>query len=129
MYDLKDYRMIVSLLPSEMVKSSDLKRGDFIMEKYTQGLVIESVIQPEYHNDGNNQRIVFLGYSSAYRKPSDEVKIIKRGLLDEVKFQEYIAERLKEEEESERLAEEEEKEDRAREREALEDRLRELKDK
>lgn len=119
---------LFDFLPQQIIKATDLKRGDVVKIHQLWVLVFESKADPGFDNHGLNHVVVDLNGNNFYLHPEDGVSIIQRNLLDQEKVSQYINRYIEEELRFQRLAEQAEAEAIAEEKAYLQQRLRELED-
>ncbi len=119
---------IFNFISSEKIIASDLQIGDIALLHSRWLVVVKTELFDNGWNHGRNFSVTSLEGGGSYFSPSENVFIIKRGLVDKDGIVTYIHNHLKEVEEYDRIREEEEKEELEREKEYLRERLEALGD-
>ena len=125
MYNLSP---IFSFLPTQLVKADHLEKGDIALIHSRWEVVLASQLEDKDYNHGYNLLITKFDESGAYLKPAEEIRVIRRDLVDIQKMLKFIDDELTARAEQRKFDEAEEKERAEEERAYLQARLRELED-
>lgn len=120
-----DFKKVLNFLPFELIKASDLKKGD-IFFNYSWYVVFDLDNRDPTYNNGRSLLVNTSPSSSALFVPSESVKIIQRSIVDSNGLNSFLNEFLEENRKYQEAEEKKEAEEREIEIEFLKHRLSEL---